>query len=84
MCCLAYEYAFYEKAKKHIPKVGKRVTVPEGEGKVVRQNVLKEVMTIFLDSGQEMEISFNDYLSGQHVSAGKSNKEKKRSNHKEH
>ncbi len=84
MCCLAYEYDFYEKAKKHIPKVGKRVAVPEGEGKVVRQNVLKEVMTIFLDSGREMEMSFNDYLNGQHGPVGKSNKEKKRSNHKEH
>lgn len=84
MCCLAYEYAFYEKAKKHIPKIGKRVTVPEGEGKVVRQNVLKEVMTVLLDSGEEMEISFTDFLNSKQVMADKSNKEKKRSNHKEH
>ena len=84
MCCLAYEYAFYEKTKKHIPKVGKRVTVPEGEGKVVRQNVLKEAMTILLDSGEEREISFADYLNGKPITKDNSNKDKKRSNHKKH
>ena len=67
MCCLAYEHAFYEKAKKNIPKLGKRVVIPEGEGKVIRQNVLREAMNVLLDSGEEVEISFADYLKSKKI-----------------
>jgi len=33
MCCLNYEYENYEKFKKSLPKVGKKVMTKEGEGK---------------------------------------------------
>ena len=84
MCCLAYEHSFYEKAKRNIPKLGKRVTIPEGEGKVIRQNVLREAMNVLMDSGEEVEISFADYLKSKKLPEDKSNKKEKRSNHKEH
>lgn len=62
MCCLSFEYGFYEKAKKDFPKTGKRVKTREGEGKVVRQNVLKETLTVMLDSGIETEIKIQDIV----------------------
>ncbi|MBN2125453.1 MAG: stage 0 sporulation family protein [Deltaproteobacteria bacterium] len=64
MCCLAYEYAYYENAKKDVPKVGKRVKSPEGEGKVIRQNVLKKTLTVLLDSGEEKDVPFSDVQKG--------------------
>ncbi|MBW1713373.1 MAG: hypothetical protein JRJ59_09535, partial [Deltaproteobacteria bacterium] len=39
MCCLAYEFPVYMESKKDMPKLGRRVNCPEGQGKVVRQNV---------------------------------------------
>ena len=62
MCCLSYEYRYYEAAKKGVPRVGKRVKTTEGEGKILRQNALRRKMTILLDSGEEREVSYDDIL----------------------
>lgn len=62
MCCLNYEFSFYEKAKKNLPKVGKKVNTVYGTGKVVRQNILREKMTVLLESGEEKEISYDDIV----------------------
>lgn len=62
MCCLAYEREYYEKATKDIPKTGKCVITSRGQGKVVRQNVLRETLTIMLDSGDEIEVPYDDIL----------------------
>jgi cell fate regulator YaaT (PSP1 superfamily) len=60
MCCLTFEHQYYEKIKKDLPKMGKRVKTKFGEGKVIRQNILKETLTVALDSGEEKEITFGD------------------------
>ena len=60
MCCLTYEHEYYEKIKKRLPKIGKRVMTKEGEGKIIRQNVLKETLTVVLDSGNEIEVEAKD------------------------
>jgi len=62
MCCLTYEHRFYEKIKKDLPKIGKKVRTKDGEGKILRQNVLKETLTIALASGDEIEISARDLM----------------------
>jgi cell fate regulator YaaT (PSP1 superfamily) len=62
MCCLSYEYHYYEAAKKGIPKVGKRVKTTQGEGKIIRQNVLRRKLTVLLDSGEEQEVSYDDVI----------------------
>ena len=62
MCCLAYEFEYYENAKKDIPKVGKRVITKRGEGKVIRQNILKKTLTVSLDGGEDIEISTKDII----------------------
>jgi len=56
MCCLTYEHEYYEKIKKDLVKIGKKVRTKQGEGKVIRQNVLKESVTVELESGEEIEI----------------------------
>ena len=62
MCCLTYEREFYEKAKKSLPKVGKKIMTKQGEGKVVRQNILKETLTVALESGAEIEVDAKDFV----------------------
>ena len=60
MCCLTYEHPYYEKVKKDLPKIGKTVILEQGEGKVIRQNVLKETLSVVLESGEEVEVEPQD------------------------
>ena len=55
MCCLKYEYTSYVEMKKGMPKVGKRVSTPAGPGKVIRQNVLGQQVSVLLDTQKEAE-----------------------------
>jgi cell fate regulator YaaT (PSP1 superfamily) len=48
-CCLRYEYATYLELKRTLPNTGKRVESVKGNGKVVRQNILKQTVLIQLD-----------------------------------
>ena len=62
MCCLAYEHKFYDQIKKELPKIGKKVTTKEGEGKVIRQHVLKESLTVLLENGNEIDVTVEDLV----------------------
>ncbi|MDY7035983.1 MAG: stage 0 sporulation family protein [Thermodesulfobacteriota bacterium] len=62
MCCLTFEYEYYEGVKKNFPKIGKKVNTKHGQGKVIRQNVLRETFTISIDSGEEIEVSCDDII----------------------
>jgi cell fate regulator YaaT (PSP1 superfamily) len=55
MCCLQYEHDTYREAKKDMPKLGKKIEIPEGRGKVVRLNVLQRKVTVQLEDGREIE-----------------------------
>jgi cell fate regulator YaaT (PSP1 superfamily) len=48
-CCLIYEYEQYQKAIKDLPRRGKRVITPAGEGKVINVNPLKETILVAVD-----------------------------------
>jgi cell fate regulator YaaT (PSP1 superfamily) len=41
-CCLVYEQAAYAELRKGLPKLGKRVVAPRGEGRVVEVDVLRQ------------------------------------------
>jgi cell fate regulator YaaT (PSP1 superfamily) len=55
-CCLVYEYEQYVEARKDLPKRGKRVVTPQGEGKVVDVYPLKQVVVVELDSGVRVDL----------------------------
>jgi len=48
-CCLIYEYDQYVAARKELPKRGKRVVTPDGEGKVLDTYPLRNVILVELD-----------------------------------
>ena len=55
MCCLTYEYQTYQHLKKDMPKLGKRLTLADGNvAKVTRQNVLGGTVTLHLLEGGEI------------------------------
>ncbi len=51
MCCLKYEYEFYREQNKKMPKLGKQVTTPRGDGVVDGLNVFTEEVTVRLHEG---------------------------------
>ena len=82
MCCLTYEDKFYEKAKKKLPRIGRKVVTKEGNGKIIRQNVFKEVVTVLLDSGGEIEVKAHEIKGAPRPKERSFKKKKpKRSNH---
>lgn len=69
MCCLSYEYDMYVEYKKGFPKLGKRIKIPQGEGKVIKLNALTSSITVELEDGKEITIQAKD-LSTFHPSGG--------------
>jgi cell fate regulator YaaT (PSP1 superfamily) len=56
MCCLTFEHPIYQELRRHLPRLGKRVKLPEGEGKIIRYNLIRQTMTLEMDEGQEQEL----------------------------
>ncbi len=86
MCCLTYEYDTYCWLKRDMPKVGKRVTLPDGETvKVVRQNALEQKMTVQYPDGTEKVIVPSDLAPAEQGHSGrkKSRAKTKGDDHKE-
>ena len=54
-CCLIYEYEQYVEARKELPKRGKRVLTPKGEGKVVDAYPLRNVVVVELEGEGNFE-----------------------------
>jgi len=63
-CCLRYEYGTYLELKRDLPSVGKRIESVKGDGKVVRQNSLKQTVHVELDAqGGVVEVTLEDLVS---------------------
>jgi len=54
-CCLVYEYEQYVEARKTLPKRGKLVVTPRGNGKVIDVNPLKGSLLVELEQGGQRE-----------------------------
>jgi cell fate regulator YaaT (PSP1 superfamily) len=50
-CCLVYEQAAYAELRKGLPKLGKRVYAPRGEGRVVEVDVLRQRIRVSYGAG---------------------------------
>ena len=51
LCCLGYENKAYCEMRQEMPRVGERVGIPQGEGRVVAVNILKQLVTV--DTGEK-------------------------------
>ncbi len=60
MCCLEYENEYYGEAYKKMPKLGGKVTTPDGEGVVVSNNMLKLVSKVKIVKNDGSEV-YKDY-----------------------
>ncbi|MDP4093029.1 MAG: stage 0 sporulation family protein [Bacillota bacterium] len=56
MCCLKYEQDAYEEILSRVPKEGAIVSTPEGQGTVMEISLLKEIVKVKLDKGNETDL----------------------------
>jgi cell fate regulator YaaT (PSP1 superfamily) len=59
-CCLVYEDANYVEAAKRLPRSGKRVTTPEGVGRVGDVDVLRERVRVYFEDQPPKVFSASD------------------------
>jgi cell fate regulator YaaT (PSP1 superfamily) len=63
LCCLNFEKETYSEFHKRCPKIGKKFDTTLGRVKVLRGNLLKESLVLYTESGEEKEISLEDWNS---------------------
>ncbi|MBN1960408.1 MAG: hypothetical protein JW841_05640 [Deltaproteobacteria bacterium] len=56
-CCLAYEESTYAELRQGLPKLGKRVFTPEGEGRVKDVDVIRRLIRVQLFDGRYLEFN---------------------------
>lgn len=59
MCCLSFEHKCYRKLKEELPSPGQRMSSPEGEGVVVKIDLLREKAYLELEDGRRIEVKCN-------------------------
>src|SRR5436853_1882356 len=60
LCCLSYEYDTYVSLRRNLPRIGQRLPTPEGEGRVIAVQVLKQAVRVALDEGGTTEVEIGD------------------------
>jgi cell fate regulator YaaT (PSP1 superfamily) len=60
MCCLAFEFPTYMEMKRTLPKIGKHIMTRSGKGKIIRQNVLNQTVTVELEVGGEITVDASE------------------------
>ena len=58
MCCLGYEHQTYRSLMKGMPREGHVIKTKQGKGKVVSVNALKRAVTVELEGGRLVDISY--------------------------
>lgn len=53
-CCLLYEYEQYVEARKQLPRKGKRVGTPHGEGRVIEVYPLRDAVTVEVEDQRHL------------------------------
>lgn len=60
LCCLSYENQQYCEAKQRLPHLGDTVQTPDGCGRVVAINIVKDSTTVELPSGSTVELAVSE------------------------
>lgn len=60
LCCLKYENDVYTEMKKDLPKVGEKVEIPQGSGKVISVDLFKKCYVVELSDKTRVEVVLDD------------------------
>lgn len=61
LCCLSFEQENYEQFQKKCPRVGKKFMTSYGLAKVLRTNLFRETITILDETGEEHELTSDEW-----------------------
>ena len=61
LCCLTYEFDQYRELKAGLPKQGARISTPTGEARVMKINVLKDTILLFIEGEGPVEMPLIDF-----------------------
>jgi cell fate regulator YaaT (PSP1 superfamily) len=64
MCCLSFEYESYKALSKGLPREGERIHTQQGKGKVLSVNVFKRSVTVELEEGAVIQVSYKEREHG--------------------
>jgi cell fate regulator YaaT (PSP1 superfamily) len=56
-CCMAYEFNVYKELNRGLPRMGAKVQLPEGKGRVINLDILKRL--VYLDTGEGKILKIN-------------------------
>jgi cell fate regulator YaaT (PSP1 superfamily) len=60
LCCLRYECEAYKELQRAMPKEGTVVSTAQGEGRVTDLNILKQSVSVELESGRIIQVDVKD------------------------
>ena len=60
MCCLQYEHQTYKELIKGVPKTGGNIQTPDGPGRVLKNNILKQTIDVRLDDESILTYSMDE------------------------
>jgi cell fate regulator YaaT (PSP1 superfamily) len=64
MCCLIYENRIYVEFKAGLPRIGERVRLREGAGRVRKYNIFENAFTVELESGEMIKVLKKEWHRG--------------------
>lgn len=83
-CCLVYEYDQYAAIMKTMPRKGKRISTPSGDGKVIHVNLLQETFVVLLDEkGEKQEFSKEELDTWKESQSSSQTAQKSQKGHKQ-
>ena len=56
-CCMAYEFNVYKELNRGLPKMGAKIQIPEGRGRVINLDILKRL--VYVDTGDGKILKIN-------------------------
>lgn len=60
MCCLEYEFSFYEQKRKSLPKPGENVTLDGEKGKVTSVDYIQDILCVEFPENRTVKVSAAD------------------------
>lgn len=74
-CCLRYEYDTYQEIRRELPSIGSLVVTQQGQGKVLRQEILARKLLVQFDDHRRMIVDASDIVTVVNKSTGKAKTE---------
>lgn len=66
-CCLRYELDFYKESNREFPKLGSRLTLPDGEFDVARVDIFHRTLLLRDEAGKETTVLLADVPKGARI-----------------